>query len=79
MLISRGDVKSRDLLPLVLPQLIVGVGDLKPVPGAQDVEVEHVLAVRIVVEVVENGAAVADGVNRRELRRIQETGPNEAS
>ena len=62
VLISRGDVKGRDLRSLVLAQLVIGIGNLKPVPGAQHVEMKGIPGARHEVEVIENGTTVPDGV-----------------
>src|SRR5207245_1774995 len=65
VLVSGGKVECRDPLALVLPELVISVGDLKPVPGAQDIDVEGIPAARIEVEMVEDRAIVADRMDRR--------------
>ena len=72
VLIARSEVERDGLLPLVLVQLVVGVGNLEPVPRPEEIQVERILARGLVVEAVEDRAVVADGMDRRELRRVEE-------
>ena len=65
--------KRRDLLPLVLTGLIVGVGNLKPIAGGKQVEMDRISAGWLVVEAIEDGPVVADGMNRGEFGGVQET------
>src|SRR4029077_3298664 len=72
VLIAGGDIPGQDSLMLVLGQLIVVVGYLKPVSRSEQVEMEDIVAVGLIVKAVKNGFVVAYIVERRELRRIEE-------
>ena len=64
MLIAGCEVEGGSLLPLVLTQLIVGVGDLEPIARSEDIEMESIPAIGLVVKPVENSSVVSDGVDR---------------
>ena len=56
MLISGGYAKGHDLLALVLPQLVVRIGNLEPIPRGEDIDVKSIPPGRIIVEMIEDGA-----------------------
>jgi hypothetical protein len=73
VLITGSDAPAQHALALVLRQLVIIVGDLEPVAGREEIQVEHVLAVGLVIHTVEDGLAVAGVVNVCKLGRVEET------
>src|SRR5471032_2445438 len=68
-----GDVPGEHALVLILPQLIIAVGDLEPVARGEEVQVERVAAVGLIVEAIEDAFVVALIVESGKLVRVQET------
>src|SRR5579863_1402285 len=58
-LVAGRDTPGEHSLMLILLQLIVVVGYLKPAPRGKQVQVKCILAVRKIVEVIEDGLVVA--------------------
>ena len=48
---------------LILTQLVKGIGDLKPVPRREQVEVEDIFAVGLIVKTIKDGLVVSRVVN----------------
>ena len=72
MLVSRREVEADYLLPLVLVRLVVGIGNLEPVAGEKQIEVERVMLAGLKIDAVEDGLVVADVVHGVEFGAIQE-------
>jgi hypothetical protein len=72
VLITGGDAPGHDPLTLILAELVVAVGYLKPVSGRKQVEVQDVAGAGPVVEPVEYRLVVPHVVEGGELGRIQE-------
>ncbi|HMC63215.1 MAG TPA: hypothetical protein VKJ01_28730, partial [Candidatus Solibacter sp.] len=58
---------------MILPQLIIAVGDLEPVARGEEVQVESVPAVGLKVKAIEDALVVALVVERGKLGRVQES------
>ena len=68
-----GDAPGENTLMLVLRELIVTVGNLDPVAGGKQVQMQGILPIGLVVEAIEDGLIVTHIVDGLKLRRIQET------
>ena len=73
MLIAGSDVPGEHALALILRQLIVAVGHLKPVPRDEQIDVISVLGPRLPVKAIENRSVVSNVMERQFFGRIQET------
>src|SRR5579862_6589806 len=58
---------------LILSQLVQVVGNLKPISGGKEVQMERILTVGQKIDAVENRLVVADIVVRTELGSVQES------
>src|SRR5579872_6037913 len=72
-LVAGGDAPGKNALPLVLPKLVVIVGNLDPVARRENVEVQKVVLRRLKIQAVEERFIVAPVVNGLEFGSVQET------
>src|ERR1700704_4365944 len=67
------DVVAEDPLPLVLPgrALVVGIGNLEPGAGEEQVQMERIAVLRLVIDAVEDRLVVTHVVKCGKLGRIE--------
>src|SRR5260370_39872401 len=71
VLIAGGDIPGEDPFMLILTQLIIVIGYLKPAPREEEVQVKNVFAIGLIVKAIENCLIVSLVVEGGELGRIQ--------
>src|SRR5579864_4215021 len=71
MLIAGRDVPGEHALALVLRKLVVTIGNLKPVAGSEQIDVESVARARLPIEAIEDRAVVSDVVDRQWLGGVE--------